>query len=336
MSSNSLRPPGAHSFRRRLALVFASALVLWPAVGMLQQPAPSGAAGQPALKWSEAQIKQAVQSARVGRRLTPKSWPNGAVVAVSLSFDIDNEYLTRPVLLPVPLSQGEYGAVQALPRILALLDSQRIPASFYAPASSLINHPEMVTAIQASGRHEIALHGWIHENLAALDDAAEEERLLKQSIDYLTKVTGKRPVGIRAPSWALSRHSLGQFVKAGLLYDSSMMGADDPYEVVIDGKDSGLIELPIEWILDDAPYFGQTGALPSPEMIFKVYRDEFDVAYREKSLFVLTMHPHVVGHRSRMVELEKLVAYMKTKPGVWFATGEQIATYLKAQNTTTR
>jgi peptidoglycan/xylan/chitin deacetylase (PgdA/CDA1 family) len=323
-------------FRQRIALVFASVVLLWPAVGLLQQPAPSGAAAQPAIKWNEEQIKRAVQSARVGRRLTPKSWPNGARVAVSLSFDIDNEYLTRPVLLPVPLSQGEYGAVQALPRILALIDGQQIPASFYAPASSLMNHPEMIKAIQASGRHEIGLHGWIHENLAALDDAAEEERLLKQSIDYLTKATGKRPVGIRAPSWALSRHSLGQFVKAGLLYDSSMMGADDPYEVVIDGQNSGLIELPIEWILDDAPYFGQAGALPSPEMIFKVYRDEFDVAYREKSLFVLTMHPHVVGHRSRMVELEKLVAYMKAKPGVWFATGEQIAKYLKEQNAGTR
>ena len=125
-------------------------------------------------------------------------------------------------------------------------------------------------------------------------------------------------------------------MKAGLLYDSSLMGADDPYEVVIDGQNSGLIELPIEWILDDAPYFGQTGALPSPEAIFKVYRDEFDVAYREKSLFILTMHPHVIGHRSRMVELEKFVAYLKSKPGVWFATGEQIANHVKPAGTATR
>lgn len=306
--------------------------MVWPAVASLQQNAPGGAAGQPAIKWNEDQIKQAVQVARVGRKLRPKAWPNGARVAVSLSFDIDNEYLTRPVLLPGPLSQGEYGAIEGLPRILALMDGQQIPASFYAPASSLINHPDMVKQIRASGRHEIALHGWIHENLAALDNEAEEQRLLTQSIDYLTRVTGKRPVGIRAPSWALSRYSLGQFAKAGLLYDSSLMGADDPYEVVINGQNSGLIELPIEWILDDAPYFGQTGALPSPEMIFKVYRDEFDVAYREKALFVLTMHPHVVGHRSRMVELEKLVTYMKSKPGVWFATAEQIAQYIKEQN----
>jgi len=321
---------------RKILIVAVAAFAMWPMRATLQQPAPGNAASNPALKWNEDQIKQAVSVARVGRRLKPKAWPNGARVAVSLSFDIDNEYLTRPQLLPGPLSQGEYGAVQGLPRVLALMDSQQIPASFYVPASSFINHPGMVKEIQASGRHEIGLHGWIHENLAAIDNAAEEERLLTQSIEYLTKAMGKRPVGIRAPSWALSRYSLGQFAKAGLLYDSSLMGADDPYEVMINGQNTGLIELPIEWILDDAPYFGSSGALPSPEMIFKVYRDEFDVAYKERGLFVLTMHPHVVGHRSRMVELEKLVTYIKSKPGVWFATGEQIARYLKEQNSGTR
>ena len=54
-------------------------------------------------------------------------------------------------------------------------------------------------------------------------------------------------------------------------------------------------------------------------------------ALAEGSLFLLTMHPHVIGHRSRMAILEKLVVYMKSKPGVWFATGEQIARYVKQQ-----
>ena len=215
---------------------------------------------------------------------------------MSLSFDIDNEYLTRPQPAPWSAVAGRVRrGAGAAARSSRLIDRQQIPPSFYVPASSFINHPGMVKEIQASGRHEIGLHGWIHENLASLDNAAEEERLLTQSIEYLTKVTGKQPVGIRAPSWALSRYSLGQFAKAGLLYDSSLMGADDPYEVVINGQNSGLIELPIEWILDDAPYFGQTGALPSPELIFKVYRDEFDVAYTISGLFVLTMHPQVSG-----------------------------------------
>ena len=61
---------------------------------------------------------------------------------------------------------------------------------------------------------------------------------------------------------------------------------------------------------------------------------EFDVAYDEHGLFVLTMHPHISGHRSRVAWLEKLIAHMKSKAGVWFATEEEIARYLKNQGTT--
>jgi peptidoglycan/xylan/chitin deacetylase (PgdA/CDA1 family) len=190
-------------------------------------------------------------------------------------------------------------------------------------------HPQMSEEILEPGRHEIGVHGWIHENVLDIDDAAEEERLLNLSIDYLTEATGKRPVGYRAPSWVFSKHTVDLLVKAGFLYDSSMMAMDEPYELISNGQPTGLVELPIEWILDDAPYFGRTGALPSPELIFQVYKDEFDVAYAEGTMFMLTMHPRVIGHRSRIVHLEKLVEYMKSKPGVWFATSEQIAEYVK-------
>src|SRR5271168_4760386 len=71
---------------------------------------------------TEDQIRQAVGTARVGKKLTPKIWPNGARVAVCLTFDVDNELLQRANPLPVPLSVGEYGATTAMPRILALLD----------------------------------------------------------------------------------------------------------------------------------------------------------------------------------------------------------------------
>jgi peptidoglycan/xylan/chitin deacetylase (PgdA/CDA1 family) len=170
-----------------------------------------------------------------------------------------------------------------------------------------------------------------------LDNAAEEERLLKQSLDYFEKVTGKRPVGTRAGAWAFSHHTMGILLKSGLLYDSSMMARDDPYLLKANGKETSLIELPVSWVLDDAPYFTRAGALPSPEAIFKVYQDEFDLAYRENGMLMLTFHPHIVGRRSRMVHLEKLVAYMKSKPGVWFATAEQIANHVKpAAGTTSR
>ncbi len=295
----------------------------------------SSAAGsqQPPTQWSPDRIDEAVSVVRAGRSLTPAEWPNGARVAVCLSFDVDNETLTLNGgnTSPVALSAGEFGAVSGLPRVLALLDRHEIPASFFIPAASAMLHPNMIEEIVKRPRHEIGVHGWIHENLSRLDDPAEERRLLDDSIDYLTRATGKRPVGFRAPSWVFSAYTIDLIQDAGFLYDSSLMAMDEPYEIVSEGEPTGMVELPVEWILDDAPYFGCSGSLPSPELIFDAYRDEFDVAYEEGTMLMLTMHPHVIGHRSRILHLDRLVSYMKSKPDVWFATAEQIARYVRAE-----
>src|SRR5215510_2147616 len=125
------------------------------------QPAPSspqqaGAAASPiTVDSTEEQIRRAVGTARVGRKLTPKVWPNGARVAVCLSFDVDNELRQRANPLPVPVSVGEYGATTSMPRILELLDRHHVPATFFIPAMGVMLHPEMVPAIVARGRHEI-------------------------------------------------------------------------------------------------------------------------------------------------------------------------------------
>jgi len=321
---------------RHLALVIVVVLTVFQTTASVQR-GTAPAAPQPApiaIDATEEQIRQGVSAIRAGRKLTPQAWPNGARVAVALTFDIDNELLSRNTPLPVPLSQGEYGALEGLPRILAMLDRQQIPASFYIPAGSAILHPDMIPAIKKANRHEVGVHGWMHENLPSIGDASREERLLTQAIEYLTKAMGKRPVGYRAPSWAFSPNTLGQILKAGFLYDSSMMAMDQPYELVANGKPTGLIELPIEWILDDFPYYSgnASGSLPAPDSVYQIYKDEFDGAYEERTMMVLTTHPHVSGHRSRVAQLEKLIVYMKSKPGVWFATLEQIASFVKSAN----
>src|SRR5579859_392035 len=296
-----------------------------------QQPAPNSL---PGTKLGIDQIKEQFFRVSAGRRLKPKSWPNGARVAVALSFDVDNatSSLAAGELGANDLSRGEYGAIDGLPRILRLLDKYDVPASFFIPAVSDLLHPRMIPDILSRGRHEIAVHGWIHERLPVLNDEAEERRLLRQAIDSLTKSMGKRPVGYRAPSWAFSRFTMQQLQEAGFLYDSSLMASDDPYEILAGGKPTGMVEVPIEWIVDDYPYFGGTnGSLPSPDLVLKIYKSEFDVAYDEGGLFVLTMHPHVIGHRSRVAALDALIAHMRSRPGVWFATHEQLAKYVKTQ-----
>jgi peptidoglycan-N-acetylglucosamine deacetylase len=293
-----------------------------------QQP---GVSNSITLNSSEDQIRRAVGNARMGRKLTPKVWPNGARVAVCLTFDVDNELLQRNNPLPVPLSVGEYGATTGLPRILDLLDRHQIPATFFVPAMTVMLHPEIVPEILKRKRHEIGVHGWIHEFWPDFTDEHQERQALTRSIEYLTKASGKRPVGVRAPGSGFSPHTFGLIRSSGFLYDSSLLAADEPYEIVSDGQPSGVIELPISEVDNDYVYYGETanGALPSPDAVFQIYKAEFDGAYQERTMFILTQHPHVGGRRSRIQVLERLVNYIQSKPDVWFATMEQAANYVK-------
>lgn len=320
--------------RHLLALAFAVGLA-----GCAQPPAPTAAAGAPrpdplpGTKLSVDQLKAQMFHVSAGQRLKGP-WPNGARVAVGFSFDVDNATATLSTgnLDYEILSRGEYGAVDGLPRILRVLDRQQIPASFFIPAASAVLHPVVIKDIQSARQtHEIGVHGWIHERLPVLNNEQEEQRLLDLSIKTLTGLTGKRPVGYRAPSWKFSQWTMAQVKAAGFLYDSSLMASDDPYELLLDGTPTGVVELPIERILDDAPYYGSNadGSNPSDGDVYDVFRSEFDVAYEEGGLFLLTMHPHMTGHRSRAAMLERLIEYIKQKPGVWIATHEQIANHVK-------
>jgi peptidoglycan-N-acetylglucosamine deacetylase len=291
-------------------------------------------AATPPWDWSEERVRSAVNQVRAGRDLTPASWPGGARVAVLLSFDVDNETvqgLRTGEVSPGPLSQGQYGARRALPRIVRLLDREGIPASFFFPAWSLKLAPEQADLIKASGRHEFAVHGWIHELNTALD-AATERRLLEQSVRTITEITGKRPVGYRAPSWNFSPNTMQIVRDMGFLYESSLMADDRPYELLHDGEPTGIVELPVEWILDDAPLFNPRGnSYSSPRDVMQVWIDEFDKAWEERTMFLLTMHPHVVGHRSRIVALEGLIEHIQAKGGVWFGTHEAAARWVREQ-----
>ncbi len=293
---------------------------------------------EPVWKWTPEQIQSHVNKVRSGKDLTPKRWPNGARVAVSLSFDFD----TEPVWLgfqkqqsPSYMSRGEYGARAGMPRIMALLDKYKIPATFFIPAISMVLHPEVVEDIKKRPHHEFGFHSYVHENPMELTEKEEREVYDKAMKIFVEKV-GKRPVGFRSAAWDLTPATIRLVKEMGFLYDSSMMADDRPYELVTEGQASGVVELPVEWILDDWPYFQLSWSshhvgLRNPNDVYSVWAGEFDGAYAEGSTFILVMHPQVIGHRYRMQMLERLVAYMKKKPGVWFATHEQIARYVQEQ-----
>ena len=271
---------------------------------------------------------------RAGRSLAPTTWPRDARVAVALSFDCDHETipLRDAETRPGKLSQGEFGSRVGSRRIMQLLERRSIPATFFIPAVSALLHPEEARGYAEAG-HEIGIHGWIHERNMLLTPADERDLALRGA-DTLERVTGQRPVGVRTPSWDFSDATLSIVREMGLVYDSSLMADDEPYEVLADGEPTGVVEIPVEWIRDDAVYFPMdryTALRPytPPRGVLTIWRDEFERAYAEGGLFQLTMHPHIIGHRSRMAILEDLVDYVADYSGVWWASHAQIAEYVR-------
>ncbi len=288
-------------------------------------------------QWTESEWRARVDRVRAGRSLRPERWPEGRRCAVALSFDSDHETneLRDGGVSIGRLSWGQYGNRVGVPRILEILARRSIPATFFVPAVTALLHPDEQRRVIDAG-HEIGLHGWIHEVNSALPAAAERELHLR-SADTLEQVTGVRPVGMRTPSWDFSDTTLAVQRELGLRYDSSLMADDDPYELLEDGVATGIVELPVEWIRDDAVYFNMNRfqalrPYTPPTDVLDIFRREFDGARAEGGLFLLTMHPHVIGYRSRRFILGELIDHMAACGDVWFATHAQVADWVARQH----
>ena len=286
-------------------------------------------------QWPQAHWQGIVNHVRAGRTLRPATWPGGARCAVAFSFDSDHETneLREGGESIGKLSQGQYGNRQGIPRILDILHRHNVPASFYVPAVTALLYPDEQRRIAAEG-HEVALHGWIHERNSVLPEAAERDLMLRSS-DTLERLVGQRPVGIRTPSWDFSPATLAIVKDMGLIYDSSLMADVDCYELLLDGEPTGVVELPVEWIRDDAVYFNMNrfAALrpyTPPTDVFDIFRRELEAAHAEGGIFQLTMHPHISGYRSRIWILEQLILHAKSLGQVWFATHADIVRHAKA------
>jgi peptidoglycan/xylan/chitin deacetylase (PgdA/CDA1 family) len=285
--------------------------------------------------WPEERWRTLVGRVRAGRRLRPKAWPGARKVAVALSFDADHETfeMGRGGTATGRLAWGEFGRRVGAPRILALLARHGVPATFFMPAVSALLDPHEVQRIRASG-HEIGVHGWIHENNSLLDAATERELMLR-SCDTLERLSGQRPVGFRSANWDLSSATIPLVRELGFAYDSSLMADEEPYELLIDGAPSGIAEVPVEWLRDDAVYFlfnrdPATRPYATPEDVLQIFRREFHAAREEGSVFQLVLHPFVIGYRSRIWILDELIREAKALGDAWFATHADIAAHALA------
>jgi peptidoglycan/xylan/chitin deacetylase (PgdA/CDA1 family) len=261
----------------------------------------------------------------------PIAWPDGKKSAVCLSFDLDAEtaWISRdPANLHrlSVMSQGAYGPKVGVPLILDFLDKNRVTTTFFVPGWTAERWSDVVAEIHRRG-HEIGHHGYLHEALEG-KTRAEEEEILTGSSRILAGITGRSPIGYRAPLYEITHETIGLLRQHGFLYASNLQDSLWPYRYP---GDPPLVELPASWILDDGPFFA-FGLRPNlnrqifpPSAVLSVWRDEFRGIHALGGLTMLIMHPQYTGRPSRLDMLQELVDEMRATDGVWFASCAELA-----------
>ena len=254
---------------------------------------------------------------------------------------------------PDDISRGIFAGEVGTPRLLKLFDRVGIKTTWFVPGHSIDTFPQETAAIVEAG-HEIGMHGYSHENPIAMTPEQEEAVLVK-CIELITGVSGKRPTGYVAPWWEFSHVTNELLLKHGIKYDHSLMHRDfECYYVrvgdswtnidfskpasewmqgLVRGEETGLVEIPANWYLDDLPPMMFIKGSPNshgfvnPRDIEQIWKDQFDYVYREydDAVFPITIHPDVSGRPQVLLMLERLIAYITSHPGIQFCTFNEIA-----------
>jgi peptidoglycan/xylan/chitin deacetylase (PgdA/CDA1 family) len=240
---------------------------------------------------------------------------DNAALAV-LSFDVDAESAIlaegrRYAGHPAAMSHQAYGPRVAVPRILSLLADYSLPATFFVPGRTADRHPAAVLRILAAG-HEVGHHGYSHRSPLRMSES-EERADLERGLEALTRL-GITPEGYRAPRFEPSLRTFDLLAEHGFSYDSSLMDDDKPY--VLETPRGPLLELPPHWGLDDWNQFmylrdprSGPGTVYPPSRALAVWKEELDGMRRHGCLFVLTMHPFVIGRPGRIEALRTLIEH---------------------------
>ncbi|WP_089154158.1 polysaccharide deacetylase family protein [Micromonospora sp. NBS 11-29] len=131
----------------------------------------------------------------VRRRLLPGLHGLGAPDRVALTFDDG----------PDP---------ESTPHFLDVLAAHRARATFFVLGAMLRDHPDLGRRLVAAG-HEVALHGWAHDNLL-LRGPAGTIHDLRRAYELVADVTGTPPKFLRPPYGVLTAATLLAARRLGL------------------------------------------------------------------------------------------------------------------------
>lgn len=204
------------------------------------------------------------------------------------------------------VSDGIYANRRGIPRVLEMLARLNLTATFFIEGWSAQQHPGLVAEIVAAG-HEVGAHGWLHEEWDGLD-LEEERELIKRTTAAIGDAIGRAPVGWRSPWLRTTRHTMALLADEGYRYDSSFMDDDRPYRLqVAPGDARSLIELPVNPVLNDTPFYNPPNPIRTPEEAMATWWGELAGLARDAGFAAITAHPRHTGRPARLAAHEDLI-----------------------------
>jgi peptidoglycan/xylan/chitin deacetylase (PgdA/CDA1 family) len=137
---------------------------------------------------------------------------------------------------------------------------------------------------------------------------------------------GTDVTGYRSPAWDFSANTEELLERHGFVYSSNFMDDLRPYR----RETSGLIELPIQWTLDDAAHFwfdaeSWNKKISTADEVRAIWEGELRGYRRLGGAFILTMHPQIIGRPYRLELLSTFMDHVLAMPDAWVTTCREIA-----------
>lgn len=252
------------------------------------------------------------------------------LAAITCDFDGESVlFFRRQSGSPKPfmneLSLRQFGPQVGMRRVLEMASRLTVPLTVFVPGRMVDRYPDLVKAIHDGG-HELGLHGYDHEDVTQLT-VQEEQAILSRSLETMGRL-GSGPFGYRSPIWALNPWSLKLLLDAGVAYDSSLMNQETPF--MLQNPDGRLLpEIPIQWTLDDMPYYRY---IPTQHDVrplagfqtMEIWEEEIRGLLHFGGVPVLTIHPYLSGRAGRLRALEDLLTRLKGE-GITFVSLAKLA-----------
>lgn len=269
-------------------------------------------------------------------------WPSAHRMAVHITVVLSPASGPEGITgADIESSLGRFGMNEGLDLLMGVLAKHNLRATLAVPAVMAQIMPDRLRAMALAG-HEIAALGLRHEDTSAMPRAEEEARIALTTFT-LAGIFGKRPSGWYALSrqkdryagGATSPHTFDLVREVGYGWFGNGMADDIPYYTVSDfATRRALLTLPYYYHLDDQYFslFPVAGTgLENADMLARNWRGEFDAQYKRGRFFSMVLHPQHSGFGHRLEFLDRFLAHMASRLGVWVATGSQIAAHWEKQ-----